>query len=71
LTSEENSCTGFSHEVGSFSEKTALAELRFPDIDVATTSILREQDSEREDELEQFVFLPKTRRQGKRNYSFT
>ena len=29
LTSEENSSTGLSHEVGSFSEKTALAELRF------------------------------------------
>ena len=71
LTSEENSSTGLSHEVGSFSEKTALAELRFADIDGATTSIVSEQDSESEDELEQFVFQPKTRRQGKRNYSFT
>ena len=60
LTSEENSSTGLSHEVGSFSEKTALAELHFPDIDAATTSILREQDSESEDELEEFVFQPKS-----------
>lgn len=71
LTSEGNSSTGLSHEVGSFSEKTALAELRFPDIDAATTSILREQDSESEDELEQFVFQPKSGREENRNFSST
>ena len=71
LTSEENSSTGLSHEVGSFSAKTALAELRSPDIDAATTSILREQDSESEDELEEFVFQPKSREKGNRNFSST
>ena len=56
LASEENSSTGLSHEVSSFSKSTALAELRFLGIDAATTSILREHDSESWDELEQFVF---------------
>ena len=71
LTSEENSSTGLSHEVGSFSAKTALAELRSPDKDAATTSILREQDSESEDELEEFVFQPKSREKGNCNFSST
>lgn len=71
LASEGNSSTGLSHEVGSFSEKTTLAELRFLDIDAATTSILREQDSESEDELEQFVFQPKSGREENRNFSST
>ena len=59
LTSEENSSSGLSHEVGSCSEKTALAKLHFLDIDAATTSILSEQDSESEDELGEFVFQPR------------
>ena len=71
LTSEENSSTGLSHEVSSFSKSAALAELRLPGIDAATTSILREHDSESEDELEQFVFQPKSRREGNHNFSST
>ena len=71
LTSEGNFSTGLSHEVSSFSKSTALAELRFPDEDAATTSILREHDSESEDELEQFVFQPKSRREGNCNFSST
>ena len=69
--SEENSSTGLSHEVSSLSKSSALAELRFPDIDAATTSIIREHDSESEDELEQFVFQPKSRREGNHNFSST
>lgn len=69
LTSEVNSSTG--HDVGSFSERTGLEELRVSDIDAATSSILKEQDSDSDDELEQFVLQPKTKGQGKRNFSFT
>ena len=58
---------GSGDENGSFSKSTALAELRFADIDAATTSILREHDSESE-ELEQFVFQPKSRREGKATF---
>ena len=71
LTPEENSSTGLSYEVSSFSKSPALAELHFSDIDVATTSILREHDSESEDELEQFLFQPKSRREGNCNFSST
>ena len=71
LTPEENSSTGLSYEVSSFSKSPALAELHFPDIDVATTSILREHDSESEDELEQFVFQPKSRREENCNFLST
>ena len=71
LMSEENSSTGLSHEVSSFSKSTALVELRFADIDAATTSILREHDTESEDDLEQFVFQPKNRREGNCNFSST
>ena len=71
LTSEENSSSGLSHEVRSFSEKTALAKLHFLDIDAATTSILSEQDSESEDELEEFVFQPKSRKEENWNFSST
>jgi len=71
LTSEENSSTVLSHEVGSFGEKTGPVELRSPDIDAATTSILSEQDSESEDELEEFVFQPKSGKEENRNSSST
>ena len=36
-------------EASSFRKSTALAELRFPDIDAVTTSILREHDPGNED----------------------
>jgi len=52
-------------------EKTTPVELRSLDIDAATTSILSEQDSESEDELEEFVFQPKSRKEENRNSSST
>ena len=67
----ENSSTGLNHEAGSFSERTELEELRVPDIDAVTTSILKEQDPESEDDLEQFVFQPKGKIEGNCNFSFT
>jgi len=69
LTLEENSST--SHDVVSFSEKAGFEELRVSDINAATSSILKETDSDSDDELEQFVFQPKGDRQGNRNLSFT
>lgn len=69
LTSEENSSSG--QDVGSFTERTGLEELRVSDINAATTLILEEPDSDSEDELEQFVFQPKGEREGNCNLSFT
>ena len=69
LTSEENSSSG--QDVGSFTERTGLEELRVSDINAATTSILKEPDSDSDDELEHFVFQPKGEREGNRNLSFT
>ena len=71
LTSHENSSTCLNHEGCSFNERTRLEELRFPNTDAATTSIPKEQDSDSEDELEQFVFQPKGSRGGNRNLPFT